>query len=64
VRSGFPSTACGAAAVRFALPSAVRGIPGVGWFTHCAATEIVIVISVIAVSRSFIPLRLQCDVAA
>jgi hypothetical protein len=42
-------------AVRFAFPSAMRGIPGVGWFNHCAATGIVIATSVTAVSKSFIP---------
>src|SRR6187549_1322595 len=34
-RSGLPSGARGAGAVRFGLPSAARGIPAVGWFNHC-----------------------------
>src|ERR1700681_2358010 len=37
-RSGLPSGARGAGATRFGLPSAVRGVPGVGWFNHCAAS--------------------------
>src|SRR6202161_986034 len=37
-RSGLPSAAFGAGAVRFGLPSAVRGIPGDGIFSHWAET--------------------------
>src|SRR5215471_20118510 len=36
-RSGWPSGARGAGAARFGLPSGVRGTPGVGRFSHCAA---------------------------
>src|SRR5215471_18009879 len=35
-RSGLPSDARGARALRSTLPSLVRGAPGVGWFSHCA----------------------------
>src|SRR5688572_24266203 len=39
-RSGFPSGPRGAGAVRFGLPSAVRGMPGVFRSSHWASTEI------------------------
>src|SRR3954467_15844745 len=35
-KSGWPSAAFGAGAVRFGLPSAVLGTFGVGYFNHCA----------------------------
>src|SRR5689334_14858462 len=38
-RSGLPSEALGAGAVRFGLPSGVRGMPGVGWSSHWAVTS-------------------------
>src|SRR5437868_663372 len=37
-KSGFPSASLGAGAVKFGLPSAVRGTPGVVSFSHWAAT--------------------------
>jgi hypothetical protein len=37
--SGLPSAVFGAGAVRFGLPSAVRGIPAVGYFNHWGADE-------------------------
>src|SRR2546427_6321757 len=36
-RSGLPSAVFGTGADRFGLPSGVRGIPGVVYFSHCAA---------------------------
>src|SRR5947209_13238439 len=41
-RSGLPSAVRGAGAVRFGLRSGVRGMPGVGYFSHCAARGVVI----------------------
>src|SRR5438874_1722446 len=41
-RSGLPSASRGAAAVKFTLPSRVRGTPGVGRFGHCANRETLI----------------------
>src|SRR5438128_6314185 len=41
-RSGLPSAVRGAGAVRFGLASGVRGMPGVGYFSHCAASGVVI----------------------
>src|SRR5262245_33011330 len=38
-KSGLPSGVLGAAAARFGLPSAVRGIPGVRQSSHCAPNE-------------------------
>ena len=38
-KSGLPSGVLGAGAARFGLPSAVRGIPGVGQSSHCAPNE-------------------------
>jgi hypothetical protein len=39
-RSGLPAGARGAGAVRFGLPSAVLGIPGVLKSSHCANSEV------------------------
>src|SRR5262245_13060266 len=39
-RSGFPFAVRGGGAVRLGLPSAVRGIPGVGTSSHCAAAGV------------------------
>src|ERR1700720_1687762 len=39
-RSGFPSAVRGAGAVRFGLPPEVRGMPGVGRFSHCAFKKV------------------------
>src|SRR5215472_12593531 len=36
-KSGLPSAARGAGAFRFGLPSDVRGVPGSGMDSHCAA---------------------------
>src|SRR5947207_13204147 len=36
LRSGWPSDARGAGALRFGLPSAVRGVSGKGSLIHCA----------------------------
>src|ERR1700704_736117 len=41
-RSGLPSTVRGAGAVRFGLPFAARGIPGVGYFSHCASRGVLV----------------------
>src|SRR5688572_20238909 len=38
-KSGLPSGRRGAGAVRFGLPSAVRGIRGSGCFSHCAGAD-------------------------
>src|ERR1044071_6305048 len=38
-RSGLPSAIRGAGAVMLTLPSARRGTPDVGWFTHCAVSR-------------------------
>src|SRR6476660_2393518 len=38
-RSGCPSAVTGAGALRFGLPSAGRGTPGVGVFSHWAETD-------------------------
>src|SRR5262245_4508101 len=35
-KSGLPSAVLGAGALRLALPSGRRGVPGVGRFNHCA----------------------------
>src|SRR5215831_14370252 len=40
VRSACPSGARGAGAARFGLPLAVRGMPGVGWLSHCACADV------------------------
>src|SRR3984893_8441365 len=39
-RSGLPSEERGAAALRLGLPSRVRGVPGVGKFSHCACAQV------------------------
>src|SRR5215510_16290457 len=39
-KSGWPSGDRGAGAERFGLPSAPRGIPAEGIFTHCAQTGV------------------------
>src|SRR5262245_18303908 len=36
LRSGWPSEACGAGALRLGLPSSVRGVPGKGSLIHWA----------------------------
>src|SRR2546425_6700643 len=36
-KSGLPSAVLGAGAVRLGFPSAVRGVPGVGYDSHCAS---------------------------
>src|SRR5262245_64500877 len=38
-RSGVPSRLFGAGAVMFGEPSAVLGMPGVGYFSHCASAN-------------------------
>src|ERR1700728_1767075 len=38
-RSGLPSGNRGAGPDRSGLPSLVRGIPGVGWLSHCASAS-------------------------
>src|SRR6185503_7677332 len=57
-RSIWPSAARGAGAARFGLPSAVRGIFGVGWLSHCAlagsATADETTIAMVTVSAPFI----------
>src|SRR5215813_12633280 len=53
-KSGLPSTVRGAGAVRFGLPLAVRGMPGVGYFSHCAATVIVTANKIIMNTMGFI----------
>src|SRR2546425_6706439 len=52
-RSGLPSGVFGAGAERFALPSGIRGIPGVGYCTHCAEAGTNVAATTIDV-RSFI----------
>src|SRR5262245_25476580 len=42
VRSGLPSAVRGAGAARFGLRSGVRGMPGAGYFIHCASSGVVI----------------------
>src|SRR5215510_7470507 len=42
VRSGLPSAVRGAGAARFGLRSEVRGMPGAGYFIHCASSGVVI----------------------
>src|SRR5687768_15345152 len=37
LKSGRPSAVLGAGAFKLGLPSGRRGMPGVGWFNHCAA---------------------------
>src|SRR5438477_1201390 len=41
--SRLPSAVLGAGAVWFGLPSAVRGIPGVGCFNHCAPSAVPVI---------------------
>jgi hypothetical protein len=38
-RSGLPSAARGAGALRFGCPAGVRGTPAVGYGGHCAESE-------------------------
>src|SRR5439155_23982306 len=45
-RSGLPSGVLGAGAERFGFPSRVRGIPGVGWRSHCAKSETLVEIKI------------------
>src|SRR5438128_98686 len=45
-RSGLPSGALGAGAERFGFPSGVRGIPDVGWRSHCAKSETLVEIKI------------------
>src|SRR5579859_2991334 len=40
-RSGLPLEALGVLAARFGVPSRVRGVPGVGYCSHCAWVLIV-----------------------
>ena len=40
-RSTLPSDVLGARAERFGLPSRVRGMPDVGYFSHCAESDTV-----------------------
>src|SRR5215471_11257422 len=42
-KSGLPSGCLGAGAVRFGLPSAVRGMPGVGYLIHCAESDLLVI---------------------
>src|SRR5438552_9596162 len=50
-RSGFPSAFLGAGADRLGLPSAIRGMPGVGYLSHCAAGAAPIINTAASVSR-------------
>src|SRR3989475_10748031 len=45
-RSGLPSGVLGTGAERFGFPSRVRGIPGVGWRSHCAKSETLVEIKI------------------
>src|SRR6266852_9184132 len=58
-RSILPSGVRGAGAVRFGLPSGVRGMPGVGCFSHCAASGVASADKTIARARVFISYLLR-----
>src|SRR6266571_9538108 len=57
--SGLPSAVRGAGAVRLGLPPGVRGMPGVGCFSHCAASGVVSADRMIAKTTVFIPYLLR-----
>ena len=40
--TGFPFACRGVGAVKSGLPSAVRGMPAVGYFNHCAEATVLI----------------------
>src|SRR6185369_9595987 len=52
-RSGLPSGARGAGALRFGLPSAVRGRPAVGCVNHCAPSDTLNPTAIAAMSEGF-----------
>src|SRR5688572_4717766 len=54
VKSGLPSGPRGAGAVRFGVPSGLRGMPGVGRSSHWAPAGIVPTISMSAATNSLI----------
>src|SRR5213078_367143 len=53
-KSGLPSAVRGAGAARFGLPFGVRGMPGVGYFSHCAASVVVSANKIITNTMGFI----------
>src|SRR6266705_3532317 len=53
-KSGLPSAVRGAGAARFGLPFALRGMPGVGYFSHCAASVVVSANKIITNTMGFI----------
>src|SRR5262249_4730603 len=57
-RSGLPSVVRGAGAVRSGLRSAVRGMLGVGWSTHCPASGVVNAYKMVAKTTVF--MRTSC----
>src|SRR5206468_12502717 len=58
-RSGLPSGVRGAGAARFGLLSAVRGMPGVGCVSHCAAAGVDSAVSSIAKATVFMAYLLR-----
>src|ERR1051325_10162302 len=55
LKSGLPSGPRGAGAVRFGLPSAVRGMPGVFRSSHCAPAGAVPIVNMSATRPNLIP---------
>src|SRR5205814_8840240 len=41
-KSGLPSAVLGAGASRFGVPLVLRGTPALGYFSHCATTDVAI----------------------
>src|SRR2546426_12287743 len=61
-RTGLPSAVFGTGAERFGFPSGVRGMPAVGYFTHCAAASAVMRNDATMIGRAFMAILLFCSV--
>src|SRR6185436_16000520 len=56
--SGLPSAVFGAGADRFGLPSGVRGIPAVGYLSHCGAGDAAITNAAMNIANAFMAILL------
>ena len=59
-----PSAVRGAGAARMGLPSGVRGIPGVGWVSHCAEIGALSAIVTTTIKEAFIGALFYCYFAS
>src|SRR5215510_13592143 len=56
--SGWPSAVFGAGADRFGLPSGVRGIPAVGYLSHCGVGDAAITNAAMNIAKAFMAILL------